>query len=84
MRKVQGVVSVKIIVNRDGDVVKACATNGDEELANAPEKAALRWKFKRKVVPGRESNVEVGISFKYVLEKGKRARTIDKELAIYP
>ncbi len=83
-RKVQGIVSVKIIVNRDGDVIKACAMNGDKELAKASEEAALKWKFKRKVVPGRESNVETGISFNYVLEKGKRSGSGEKDLAIYP
>ncbi len=45
-RGVQGWVNVKILVNRDGNVEKACAINGDQTLKDAVEKAALQWKFK--------------------------------------
>ena len=65
----QGKISVKILVDRDGNVVKACAFNGDAILRQAAEDAALKWKFKRKVVAGRESFVEAGISFNFVLDK---------------
>jgi TonB family protein len=72
-RGLQGKISVKILVNRDGDVVKACALNGDEVLRRAAEEAALKWKFKRKVAAGRESFVEAGISFNFVLDKNDPA-----------
>lgn len=65
----QGKISVKILVDRDGNVVKACAFNGDDILRRTAEGAALKWKFKRKVVAGRESFVEAGISFNFVLDK---------------
>lgn len=42
----QGSVQVKILVNSEGDVEKACATGGDDLLRRASEEAALRWKFK--------------------------------------
>jgi TonB family protein len=45
-RDVQGWINVKILVNRDGDVEKACAVDGDQILKEAAEKAALQWKFK--------------------------------------
>src|SRR5262245_24996223 len=45
-RGVQGWVNVKILVNRDGNVEKACALDGDLILKDAVEKAALQWKFK--------------------------------------
>jgi len=45
-RGVQGRVNVKILVNRDGNVEKACAIDGDQTLKDAVEKAALQWKFK--------------------------------------
>jgi TonB family protein len=72
-RGLQGKISVKILVNRDGDVVKACAFNGDEILRRAAEEAALKWKFKRNVVAGRQSFVETGISFNFVLDKKARS-----------
>jgi TonB family protein len=43
---IQGWVNVKILVNRDGNVEKACAIDGDQTLKDAAEKAALQWKFK--------------------------------------
>jgi TonB family protein len=72
-RGIQGRISVKILVNREGDVVKACALNGDQVLRRAAEEAASKWKFKRKVVAGRESFVEAGISFNFVLDKSDPA-----------
>jgi len=45
-RGIQGWVNVKILVDRDGNVEKACAVNGDQTLKEAAEKAALQWKFK--------------------------------------
>ena len=45
-RGVQGRVNVKILVNRDGNVEKACAIDGDQTLKDSVEKAALQWKFK--------------------------------------
>ena len=45
-RGVHGWVNVKILVNRDGNVEKACAVDGDQILKGAAEKAALQWKFK--------------------------------------
>jgi len=69
----QGKISVKILVNRDGDVIKACALNGDELLRRAAEDAALKWKFKRNVIAGRESFVVTGIAFNFVLDKNDQA-----------
>ncbi len=68
-RGIQGKISVKILVDRDGNVAKACALNGDEVLRRAAEEAALQWKFKRDVVAGKQSYVEAGISFDFVLGK---------------
>lgn len=65
----QGKISVKILVDRDGNVVKARAFNGDDLPRRTAEDAALKWKFKRKVVAGQESFVEADISFNFVLDK---------------
>jgi len=45
-RGIHGWVNVKILVNRDGNVEKACAVDGDQTLKDAAEIAALQWKFK--------------------------------------
>jgi outer membrane biosynthesis protein TonB len=66
---IQGKISVKILVDRDGNVVKACALNGEDILRRSAEDAALKWKFNRKVATGRKSFVEAGISFNFVLDK---------------
>jgi outer membrane biosynthesis protein TonB len=77
---IHGKISVKILVNRDGNVVKACALNGDDILRRPAEDAAMKWKFNRKVAAGRESFVESGIAFNFILEKNNS----DNEETIYP
>jgi TonB family protein len=46
-RKIDGTVYVKIIVDRNGDVVYACASYGPALLRPAAEDAARQWKFRR-------------------------------------
>jgi TonB family protein len=43
---VQGWVMVRILVNREGKVEKACAVSGPETLMPAAEAAARKWQFK--------------------------------------
>jgi hypothetical protein len=40
-------VQVKIVVDRDGNVVEACAIDGHPLLREPARRAALEWKFKR-------------------------------------
>jgi TonB family protein len=47
-QKIEGTVSVKILINEKGIVEKACAFSGEKVLWVEAEKAALRWKFKPK------------------------------------
>jgi TonB family protein len=58
-RGVQGHVNVKILVNRDGAVEKACISDGDQTLKDATEKAVLQWKFKPYF--GHANAVEAGL-----------------------
>jgi TonB family protein len=44
--RAHGEVPVKIIVNRKGDVVAACATEGHPLLRQSAVEAASQWKFK--------------------------------------
>jgi hypothetical protein len=43
--KMQGIILVKILVGKDGNVKKACAMETNL-LGEASEKAALKWKFR--------------------------------------
>ncbi|MBS1794451.1 MAG: energy transducer TonB [Acidobacteria bacterium] len=45
-RMVEGRVSVKLLIDEDGVVEKACAFAGPQVFRPAAEKAALQWRFK--------------------------------------
>jgi TonB family protein len=47
-QKIEGKVSVKILINEAGIVEKACAFDGQKIFWAEAEKAALQWKFKPK------------------------------------
>lgn len=71
----QGWVNVRILVNRDGDVEKACALDGDEKLKKVSEEAALQWKFKHNFGlsnPGRTLYRVDVIAFHFVLDRAER------------
>ncbi len=69
--KASGNVNVRILVNRSGRVVKACALDGHPLLRSAAEKSALKWKFKRKFGlsnPPRHKYIETIIVFGFKLD----------------
>lgn len=75
---IQGWVMVKALVNKDGDVEKACATEeANELLQRAAEMAAMRWKFKPNfgfTIKGQEKSkqstyVQVVLPFHFILKK---------------
>jgi TonB family protein len=45
--RADGNVQVKILVERDGNVVEACVVDGHPLLRESARQAALEWKFKR-------------------------------------
>ena len=45
--RAEGDVEVRILVNRNGEVIEACAVEGPPLLRAAAVSAALRWRFKR-------------------------------------
>jgi hypothetical protein len=45
--KIEGVVQVKVLVDREGDVFTACAMQGHPLLRDAATRAALMYKFKK-------------------------------------
>ena len=44
-RKIEGVVSVKVLINEQGIVEKACVVNGNKIFWTEAGKAALQWRF---------------------------------------
>lgn len=66
-KKVEGNVSVKILVNKDGNVIKACALNGEDLLKQASEIAVLKWKFKKRPAADTKSHIVDGITFNFSL-----------------
>jgi len=44
-RRLQGKISVRVLINRNGEVERACG-NGHPLLRNAAEEAALQWLFR--------------------------------------
>jgi hypothetical protein len=68
---------VKALVNKDGDVEKACATEANELLEREGEIAAMQWKFKRNfgfTIKQQEKSkqstyVQVVLPFHFVLKK---------------
>lgn len=66
---ISGVVSVKILVDGDGNVFKACALDGPEELRAVSEEAALKWRFRRnRAKDSKVSYVVDGITFRFILD----------------
>lgn len=76
-RGIQGWVMVKALVNKDGDIEKACATEANELLGRAAESAAMQWKFKpnfgftikRQEKSTQSTYVQVVLPFHFVLKK---------------
>jgi TonB family protein len=57
---VKGKVKVKILVDKKGNVVKACIVEGHPLLQSSTEKASLQWKFKENF------GLELKQKFKYL------------------
>lgn len=82
-RGIQGWVYVKILVNLDGNVERACASGPDETLKRASEAAVLEWKFKpyfgaaNAASAGTLKYVEDSIPFHFVLDKAEKTTPKD-------
>lgn len=68
--KVQGTVEVRILVNRNGEVIDACVVEGPPLLRSAARNAALKWKFKKNfgfTHKQKRRYIESSIEFKFRL-----------------
>lgn len=69
--KAQGEVEVKIIVDKQGNVVDACVVQGHPLLSEAAQKAALQWKFKKNFgLTGKQKKryIQASLFFNFVQE----------------
>jgi TonB family protein len=75
-KKVEGTVIVKILINRDGIVEKACVISGDPLLRKASEDAALKSTFEPVLLNNKKiPYIEEMITFKYVLSKNSEYKS---------
>jgi hypothetical protein len=82
---IQGWVFVKILVDRNGNVQKACAGSLEEPLNRAAHTSALQWKFKRGFGlqnAGRSLYREAIIAFHFVLDKSYKNSVISKNTVV--
>jgi hypothetical protein len=63
----EGLVLVDVLVDGQGNPLKACATRGPAGLRPASEEAALRWRFERLLVNGAPRPYVYTVSFMYKL-----------------
>ena len=70
-KRLQGQVSVRILIDQNSDVVQACGT-GPAVLRQAAEDAALQWKFRVPRLNGEPLPYsEADLTFNFVLSKTK-------------
>ena len=65
--RIIGLVKVEVVVDQEGNVVEAKGISGPEVLRSAAVDAAKRWKFKPKVVDGKNVRVSGYINFNFTL-----------------
>jgi TonB family protein len=69
-RRIEGLVTVRVLFDAHGVVQKACAVSGHRILWNEAETAAMKTLFKPILINGKaEPYVEQTISFNFVLQK---------------
>lgn len=67
----QGVVTVQVVVDEQGNVATAKAVSGHPLLQQAAVDAARQWTFKPTIVDGRAAKMSGVISFSFVLNKNE-------------
>ncbi|MGI8837513.1 MAG: M56 family metallopeptidase [Pyrinomonadaceae bacterium] len=69
--KIQGEVTVAIVIGEDGNVVSAKAKSGPDALHGAAEAAAMKARFKPTTIDDKPVKVSGAMSYNFVLEKKK-------------
>jgi TonB family protein len=68
-KKVEGQVSVEIVIGEDGNVISARPVSGPELLQGAAKDAALKARFEPTVVDGKPAKVSGTMTYKFVLDE---------------
>ncbi|MEP6925714.1 MAG: energy transducer TonB [Pyrinomonadaceae bacterium] len=68
-KQISGTVTVKVLINEQGNVISAKATEGPKELREAAEKAALQSKFTPTTLYGKPVKVQGVIVYNFVPTK---------------
>ena len=68
-KKVEGLVTVSIVIGEEGTVISARPTSGPELLQGAAKDAALKARFHPTVVNGKPAKVSGAMTYNFVLDK---------------
>jgi TonB family protein len=68
-KKVEGQVSVEIVIGEDGNVISARPVSGPELLQGAAKDAAMKARFEPTVVEGKPAKVTGTMTYKFVLDE---------------
>lgn len=71
--RASGEVNVEVTIDETGKVVSARAVSGHPLLRDSAQAAARQWKFKPTMVSGKPANVSGIITFKFVLDDGRKS-----------
>lgn len=67
-KKVEGLVTVSIVIGEEGTVISARPTNGPELLQGAAKDAALKARFHPTIVNGKPAKVSGAMTYNFVLD----------------
>jgi periplasmic protein TonB len=65
--RIEGTVTLDILIDEDGRVVQATPTSGPEELRQASIDAVLQWVYKPTYLNGQEVKVQTTVTINYTL-----------------
>ena len=69
-KRIQGLVVLKILISREGEVTQAAVVSGHPMLAPAAVEAVKQWKFKPYLLQGQPVEVETTIQINFTLAGG--------------
>jgi protein TonB len=68
-KKVEGMVTVEIVIGEEGNVIRAKPASGPDLLQGAAKDAALKARFRPTMVNGKPAKVSGTLSYNFVLDK---------------
>jgi TonB family protein len=72
-QKVEGTVTVGIVIGEDGNVISARPTSGPELLHGAARDAAMKARFNPTLVNGKPAKVSGTMSYRFVLDEKEKS-----------